>query len=290
AICLSLSATCRQTFFLFCSGSWLVLLLPNPKQNRIFGGEEAKKGEFPHQVSIQIRVPILRGWRRICGGTILSENWILTAAHCNLFNVIGQSDARVVAGFLTLFEDDDEPTQQTAEIAEFIEHPYFHYGLPLSIQNDIALIHLATPLDLTAGPEVATAVLPSSDSDFPIFDAQARCNASGWGCPNPFSCLFGFPSNHLMWANITAFNDDKCREVYGSSYIPEQMLCAGTYDGAHGISPGDSGGPLLCEAPDGSMVVFGVSSFSNRFWSWFAFPQVWTEINHFLDWIRETAV
>ncbi|CAG0904377.1 unnamed protein product [Cyprideis torosa] len=258
--------------------------------NKILGGEMADYGDYPYQISIQIWGGIL-GWQHVCGGSILNENWILTASHCNILNVIGQSDARVVAGFLTLLENDDEPTQQAAEVAEFIKHPDFIYeSLTGYIRHDIALIRLATPLNLNAGPEVAAAVLPSSEDSFPVFDVEASCIASGWGTDG--YGIFELPSNDLLWTNITAFTDEKCLEIWGDyTYAPVQMLCAGTYEGGHGVCSGDSGGPILCEAEDGSMVVFGVTSFGDiSCGENAAYPEVWTEINHYLDWIQETAV
>lgn len=49
-----------------------------PDLNRIYGGEDALPGEFPHQVSLQVRFFN----SHICGGSLITDQWILTAAHC----------------------------------------------------------------------------------------------------------------------------------------------------------------------------------------------------------------
>lgn len=86
--------------------------VPKPRffvdHNRVISGEDAKPNQFPHQVSLQVN------WNHICGGAILSEKWILTAAHC-----IGNYYLNIRAGIVDLNEADG----QYAFVLKTIVHP-----------------------------------------------------------------------------------------------------------------------------------------------------------------------
>ena len=83
----------------------------NPKF-RIVGGREASRGEFPHQVSLQVYS------RHFCGGAIISERWVLTAAHC-----VSRGSITVMAGKHNIHESED--TEQNVEVDDVYVHEQF---------------------------------------------------------------------------------------------------------------------------------------------------------------------
>lgn len=88
-------------------------------QNRVVGGVNAKQGEFPHQVSLQWGLPPILPLSHMCGGSILNENWILTAAHCPKGVPFG--GLSVKAGKHRI--NSREQTEQTIEVAKTFVHP-----------------------------------------------------------------------------------------------------------------------------------------------------------------------
>lgn len=111
-------------------------------EDRIVGGNNAIRNQFPWQVSLQF----VSGSRsqHFCGGTILNNQWILTAAHCAI--EVSPSDVQVVAGILNLDDTDvSAPQMQKVGVAEIIVHEAYNSYL---FVNDIALLKLKTPLVL----------------------------------------------------------------------------------------------------------------------------------------------
>ncbi|XP_035707650.1 anionic trypsin-2-like [Folsomia candida] len=109
----------------------------------IVGGVEAKKNEFPFMIDVRI------GGRHGCGGSIVSPDWVVTAAHCTGYDA---SSYTLVAGDhnLTL----NEGTEQSRSVAAIVRHPGF--DRPTIINNDIALMRVDRPFEFNefVGPAV----------------------------------------------------------------------------------------------------------------------------------------
>nr|XP_039330408.1 chymotrypsinogen B2 isoform X2 [Saimiri boliviensis boliviensis] len=129
--------------------------------SRIVNGEDAVPGSWPWQVSLQDKTGF-----HFCGGSLISEDWVVTAAHCGV-----STSHVVVAGEFD--QGSDEENIQVLKIAKVFKNPKFSM---LTVRNDITLLKLATPARFSE--TVSAVCLPSAADDFP---AGTLCATTGWG-------------------------------------------------------------------------------------------------------------
>ncbi|XP_070628019.1 chymotrypsinogen B-like [Bos indicus] len=129
--------------------------------SRIVNGEDAVPGSWPWQVSLQTSSGF-----HFCGGSLISEDWVVTAAHCGV-----RKGHLVVAGVSD--QGSEEEAGQVLRVAEVFEHPQWDLR---AVRNDVALLKLAAPARLSAA--VAPVCLPSADTSFPT---GSLCTVTGWG-------------------------------------------------------------------------------------------------------------
>merc|ERR1712168_1050289 len=237
---------------------------------RIVGGEEASDGEFPFQVSLRSIGAL--GATHFCGGSIINENWIVTAAHC----CANQSpfSMHVVAGGIKLnnFENEEEPR----DVDKIIGHPNYASA---TITNDACLLKLKESLEWT--DFVKPIALPAAGQDTP---PGTDCTVTGWGTLSEGG--FGLP-NVLHKVTVPVVSDEDCNESYsGHNAIADSMICAGLPDGGKDSCQGDSGGPFFAGEP-GSEELIGIVSWGIGC-ARKGYPGVYTEVSYFVDWIMET--
>ncbi|XP_068161888.1 chymotrypsin-like protease CTRL-1 [Antennarius striatus] len=238
-----------------------------PLSTRILGGTNATAGAWPWQASIHL-VPF---GMHVCGGTLINDQWVLTAAHCLTVNI---PNAYIVyLGRDT--QDGPNPNEVAFIAAEIIVHPDFNDTL---FQNDIALIRLSSAVNFTNF--IRPICLASDTSQF--FNGTP-CWATGWGRLSENMNLPGsFPLQEIQ---IPVVGNNLCSCIYNNSVprvtISDQMICAGTFNG--GICQADSGGPLQCQ--QGSVwIQAGIASFFARC-DMSTFPGGFTRVSEFNDWI-----
>jgi secreted trypsin-like serine protease len=136
---------------------------------RIFGGERASPYTWSWAISLR------NGSSHFCGGSILNERYIITAAHC-LVNINSLSNIIVCAGTIHL----SRPCRQRREIQNVINHPSFNSR---TYENDIALIQVKLPFNFT-DISIARICLPETahDNEYPVPDTDVI--AVGWGTAN----------------------------------------------------------------------------------------------------------
>ncbi|KAF2878657.1 hypothetical protein ILUMI_27516 [Ignelater luminosus] len=195
---------------------------------RIVGGSDAKRGQFPYMVSVQRNNGL---W---CGGTIISKEWVISAAHC-YENPDFQKNLTAVAGLLHF--DENHPDVQNIPIVQVINHPGYIHILEL-VDNDIALLRLKHPLEFT------NAVQPA---EIPPRKEQPTGNAwfSGWG-------IYKKPSTEpstLQCLEMPLITKEECEYLFTKVPQPYQLLdtmvCVKPPVKAETGCPGDSGGPLV---------------------------------------------
>ncbi|KAJ8667162.1 hypothetical protein QAD02_008824 [Eretmocerus hayati] len=254
---------------------------------RIFNGKPSKRGAWPWQVSLQLLHPKLGFIGHWCGGVLIDQNWVLTAAHCvhnDLFNLPIGALWTAVVGEWEL--DSGGRGSARLPVERVILHERFE-----NYVHDIALMKLARPAPLSR--VVRTICLPA-ESDETIEGGfvsgaagnkrQPQCVTSGWGRSGPSPSL----SSALLEANVPLLKLADCLKAYGKNVpIKDGHLCAGNTDGSSGSCVGDSGGPLQCRRPDGAWQLVGVTSFGSGC-ARPGFPDVYTRIQYYASWIRDT--
>ena len=187
------------------------------------GGHPAKLGQFPWQVSLRFRDSYYdEHW---CGGSIISEKFVLTAKHC-----ASKAVTAIMTG--TVLQNDDGAKQY--KVRKFHDYPE---------KTDIAIVELEEPIKMTGN---ARAIPLASISDVKGFHEGTKFNVSGWGDLYEGS---GAGSDILQWVEVPWVPLDVCREAYsntGYGPVKKDEICAGDLvNGGVDSCQGDSGGKCL---------------------------------------------
>ncbi|XP_028408920.1 transmembrane protease serine 9-like [Dendronephthya gigantea] len=202
--------------------------------SRIVGGAIAPPGDWPWQVTYDW-VGNTGNKGHWCGASIISPNWILTAAHCFMMSE-NTADYTLTVGDYEIGLD--EAHEQKMQIDKIITHEQYDSS---NYDYDIALIKLRNPITYTE--RVKPICLPYSGLDF---SAGTNCYVTGWGKLDESG---SFPKK-LYQAVVPLVERRTCANTYAQHHgytITDRMRCAGFDQGKIDACQGDSGGPLVCQ-------------------------------------------
>lgn len=236
---------------------------------QIVGGTEATPNEFPWQILLTYG-----GLSASCGGSIIHESWILTAAHC----VQGDNPSwrTVVAGIHDRTSDAANPYLQRRAVKRITIHPNYNNS---TLDYDIALLELEIPLTLNT--KVAPITL-AGNSDGALYNAGTVLTVSGWG----HTTYGGSVAIRLQKVNVPVVSSLTCNDAYGS--ITNRMFCAGNIaSGGVDSCQGDSGGPIF-KNDNGTYKLTGVVS-SGTGCAWPGYPGIYTHVQNLRPWVESIA-
>uniref|UniRef100_A0A8C3MET7 Enteropeptidase n=1 Tax=Geospiza parvula TaxID=87175 RepID=A0A8C3MET7_GEOPR len=232
---------------------------------RIVGGNDARREAWPWIVSLHFN------FQPVCGASLVSDEWLVTAAHCVYGRQLKPSRWQAALG---LYSQSDlaQPPTVVQNIDRIIINPHY---MKQTKDSDIALMHLQHKVQYT--DYIQPICLPEKNQQF---SPGINCSIAGWGDISNE----GPSSNILQEAEVPLLSNEKCQQWMPKYNITENMLCAGYDMGGIDSCQGDSGGPLTFEDGDKWFLV-GVTSFGEGC----ALPQrpgVYARVTMFVDWIK----
>ncbi|XP_044221223.1 mast cell protease 4-like [Thunnus albacares] len=232
-----------------------LLSLTGAMESSIVGGKVAKPHSRPYMASLQIR------GQHTCGGILIREDFVLTAAHCK-----HPEQTTVVLGAHNITKE--EKSQQRIE-AEYIPHPKYK-----EYDYDIMLLKLKKKA--TLNKYVKTIGLPKKDKKI---KANIKCDVAGWGLTGDER----HPSNVLRETTEKMQFSFECKNIWETNFNSERMLCTKFTKKEGGVCQGDSGGPLICNTKLHGITAFTYRKDCNNP----KYPHVFTKIHFFLPWIKK---
>nr|XP_011447092.3 zinc metalloproteinase nas-39-like [Crassostrea gigas] len=240
---------------------------PSLGNSRIVGGKEATPGSWPWQASI-----VYGSFKdHMCGGTLISDQWVVTAGHC-FEDDRSTSSWHVVLGNHHLNRHDSH--QIVVGVSKVLVHERYDQD---TTENDITLLKLATPV--TLNDYVNIVCLPKR-----TVSSGQHCYITGFGDTMGTCC-----HDVLKQAEIPIIDVTRCNSTrYTDGQVFNTNICAGLDKGGIDTCQGDSGGPLVCNI-DGKWQLEGVTSWGVGCADPMS-PGVYTKVFDYVNWIQQTIV
>ncbi|XP_046998531.1 CLIP domain-containing serine protease 14D-like [Schistocerca americana] len=237
----------------------------------ILGGKMAGVGEFPHMAALGYNLPDTEGLSWLCGGTLISDQFVLTAAHCCANRITGRP---VSVRLGTLSPSSGAAGDSDYGVSRLILHPGYSRR---QRYHDIALLELDRRVDLGG------AVFPACLDTSPAHGADFL--ATGWGATNAAGTR---ASSVLMKTTISPFPLSDCQNAYKDRFprgLNSSVICAGDPQGKTDTCVGDSGGPLV-RGNKAPYTVVGITSLGPKPCGG-SVPSIYTRVSSYVGWLEK---
>ncbi|XP_063222077.1 trypsin-3-like [Bacillus rossius redtenbacheri] len=236
---------------------------------RIVGGNATTIEEFPYMVSVRENYEGLFE-SHICGGSIISENFVVTAGHCcadedtaSLVVRVGSTKAKI---------------GEKHELSEIILHPEYKQ-VDRVPYNDICLLKVSKPF--VYSDSIKAVALPQANSEVP---EGTLAVTSGWGS----TFYEGDVVQVLREVAVPIVSQAACvseygKNIHGDYMVNDTMICAGYLQGGKDACQGDSGGPLTVGGSLVGLVSWSVGCAEPKY------ATVFTNVARFRDWVKSEA-
>lgn len=234
----------------------------------IVNGFEAVPHEYPFMAALMNRQ------RQFCGGSLIDDNHILTAAHCVAH--LSKNDVQHLR--VRLGDHNIKSDAEAVHVEKRVKRVIRHIGFSSStLHNDVAILTLDDPVEYSS--TIQPICLASGTNQY----VNNRVTVAGWGTLSEG----GSQPASLMKVDVEVWTNEKCKASYGSSApggITSHMLCASLPN--QDSCSGDSGGPLFICPAGGQCTQVGIVSWGIGC-AKAQYPGVYTRVTNMHDWISK---
>ncbi|KAF9422949.1 hypothetical protein HW555_001492 [Spodoptera exigua] len=239
----------------------------SPSAQRIVGGSVTDISNVPYQAGLVIQVFVI--FQSVCGGSIISHNRIVTAAHCNWDGSVTANSFTVVLGSNTLFSGGVRIVTR-----DVVMHPNWN---PSNAANDVAVLRISSvsfnnviqPIALPSGNELS--------NNFVNWNALA----SGYGLTADGGNIGS--TQRVSSVTLPIITNDECAGVYGPWVHSTNICTSGA--GGKGTCGGDSGGPLVVDS-NNRKILIGVTSFGAAAGCQVGLPAAFARVTSYVSWLQ----